>query len=214
MRWGLAVVVVVVVWIGNAQAKDQLSATTVIQTLPTTQSGTAPVEGVGEKYLKVCTSELKKRNLPANVADCEKLLERSHLMQSGAIWYLTQASDAEREAFGSASTLARYELVEPEVDPAVLVPLLLDEKESTSSKLVVHLARDVMKSGCGYYQIDVLMKALDNADALPQLPKQQVRKSGRVPYKGCLGAALSVGKASECLNPIFLPVTSEPSPNL
>lgn len=192
MQWGL-VLAVAVVWIGNARA--------------------APEEGVGARYLMACSAELGSRNFPADAADCEKLLVLSHQIQSDAIRYLAQADDKERQVFGAASTLVRYEIVEPDVDPAALVSLLLNEKETAAPGMVVQLAKDVMKSGCGYYQIDVIMKALAGADALPPPPKQVSRKSARAAYKSCIGEKLHDGKVADCLNPIFYPVMKEPSPS-
>lgn len=213
MRWGLAVMMVTIAWIGNVHAKAQLSAVKVMQTLPTPPAEAVPEEGVGEKYLRICEAELKVRNLPASAADCEKLLERSQLIQSDAIRYILQATDKERQTFGTTPTLERYVLVEPGIDPAILVPLLIEEKETDSPRMVVQLAKDIMKSGCGYYQIDIIMRALNDAKALPLLPKLQARKSGQVPYKSCLSGVLPDGKVEECLNPIFQFATSEPSPN-
>lgn len=203
MYWGL-VLVGVLVGMGTIQAEEQ-PAITLAQA--------APDEGMGARYLRVCTAELKLRNLPAGASDCEKVLERSRLIQSDAIRYLAQANDAAREAFGGMSTMGRFETVVPDADLAILVPLLLDEAESATPRMVVQLAGDVMKPGCGYYQIDILMKALENADALPQPPKQQARKPVVLEYKSCIGGALPDGKVVTCLNPIFQPTISAPSPS-
>lgn len=203
MYWSL-VVVGVLACMGTIQAEEQ-PAIMLAQV--------APVEGIGARYLKACTAELKLHNLPASASDCEKVLERSRLIQSDAIRYLAQANDAAREAFGGMSTMGRFETVVPDADLATLMPLLLDERESATPRMVVQLAGDVMKSSCGYYQIDILMKALENADALPPPPKQTSRKPVVLEYKSCIGGALPDGKVVTCLNPIFQPTTSAPSPN-
>lgn len=201
MRWGI-VVAAAVGWIGNAYAWDSLTIAAV-QSPPTTLNQAVPEEALSARYLKACSVELKNRNLPDSVGDCEKLLERSHLIQSEAIRYLAQANDKEREAFGGAPTLVRYEIVGLDVDPVVLMPILLDEKETATSGMVVQLARDVMKSSCGYYQIDIIIKALGDADSLPQQPKKAPSKSVKLEYKSCISGTLQDGKVADCLNPIF-----------
>lgn len=191
---GMIVLAVVMVWVGNAQA--------------------APEDGAGVRYLAACSAELQKINLPASVGDCERLLDRSHLIQSEAIRYLAQASDEERQAFGAASTLGRYELISPDINHTALMPQVLNEKETAASGMVGHLVKDIMKPSCGYYQLDILMRVLDDANALPQSPKQAARKPAHVVYKSYLAEALDGGNVEKCLNPIFKPVTLALSPNL
>lgn len=211
MRLGL-VVMLAVAWIGSAQAEDMVTGGAA-QLAQMTVTQPAPEEAAGGRYLRVCALELASRNLPASASDCEKLLERSHLVQSDAIRYLAQANDKERESFGAMSTLGRYEIVESDVDPVSLVLLLLGEKETAAPGMVVQLAQDVMKSSCGYYQIDIIMKALSDASAHPLPSKRTSGKSVNLAYKSCIGVTLQDGKVSDCLNPVFQSVTSEPSPN-
>lgn len=192
MRWGI-ILAVAMLWMGGAQA--------------------APVEGVGDRYLAACSMALLKLNIPATVGDCERLLGRSHLIQSEAIRYLAQTTDAERQAFGAASTLGRYDLIMPEDNHVAVVNMVLTEKETAAQGMIGQLVKDIMDPGCGYYQIDIILRALDDAKVLPSSPKQASRKSAHTTFKGCLGGAFEDGKVEKCLNPIFKPVISEPSPN-
>lgn len=194
MWWGMAILVVLGEF-GSAMAQ------------------TPSEEGVGGRYLRVCATELQQRNLPAAVGDCERLLERSHLVQSDAIRYLAHGSDDDRQRFGAAPTLGRYEILESDVDPSLLMSFFLNEKGSAASGLAVQLAKDVMKPGCGFYQIDAILRTLEGIDALPPSPRSASRKPRHPAYKSCLAGVAPDGNVASCLNPIFLPLTSEPSPN-
>lgn len=192
MRWQV-MVVVALVSVGNAHAASE--------------------DGVGAQYLAACSVELQKLNIPASMSDCERLLERSRLIQSEAIRFLAQADDAGREAFAASSTLGRYDMMALDVNHSALMMQVLSERETAASGMVGHLVKDIMKPSCGYYQIDIIMRTLEDAKALPAVPKQAARKSAQSTYKSCLGDALESGKVDKCLNPIFKPVISEPSPN-
>ena len=167
----------------------------------------------GEQYVLACATELAKLGRPNAATDCEQLIRHSHLIQSDAIRYLTAASDKERQAFAELSTLGRFEVLEPDVDPSKITLLILSEHKAPGSRMAVQLAKDVMQPGCGYYQIELMLKALDNAHALPQVKVARAGKGKdrQAAHESCVSK--SQDAAQECLNPVFQVVTSEPSPN-
>lgn len=212
----LGILVLVMVGLaGTVWAEDPTQATVAaVQAAPIAAPEANTEDTVAARFVTACRAEFQRRNTVATEADCESLLLRSHLIQSDAIRYLAQASEVDRQAFAAASTLARFEILAADVDATGLVPILLEEREAPNSRMAVQLARDVMKSSCGFYQIEVILKTLDVAGALPQPPKSNARRPVQLAYKSCMTEVKPGGEISRCLNPIFQSaVTSAPSPN-
>lgn len=143
---------------------------------------------------------------------CEGLMVKSRLIQSDALRYLAPLTEKQREKFATSSTSGRFDMVEVGADIPALVRAVLTEVASeglvtpaNGSRVAAAVVADVMKSNCGPYQLDTIMRTVDatSKDRGTNRPRAKVRVTTACLVSGGSQSADAIDDLKKCLNGIF-----------
>lgn len=121
-----------------------------------------------DRFMAGCLTQGASLNVTGE--QCESFMVKSRLIQSDALRKLMTLDDKQRGKFAVLSTKERFDIVEANADVTKLVSVVLKEVGTDGlvvpepdSRVAAHIVGDVMKPNCGPYQLDMILRTVDNA---------------------------------------------------